>query len=292
MPKVSFCFSTLLSAAILTFCLAAAIQAQSGNAPAISLPSAEPTPQPPSNPTTNDQFLARASGIYFSAIRTGLNGFTCEVHPNWRTLLLSSSKGVSVASNDPRITLAQSVKITLHARLAGGSTVDWNPISGPAHPPDPNSTNILDSLHKGTNQSLLGFMQFWSPFVNGSLIPTVSTGMEITNSEKGHSLHADVNGTAVTELIDDSLVLQRFDVVSPAMIVHITPRFQRTDKGLLVKGFLARLQAPGVQPDQAQEVHVEMEYQNVHDLPIPARINMDVTNSATFNFTLDQCSVN
>lgn len=292
MPKVSFCFSTRLSAAILTFCLAGAIQAQSGNPPAISSSSAGPMSQPPANPTTNDQFLSRASGIYFSAIRAGLNGFTCDVHPNWRTLLLSSSKGVSIASDDPRVTLAQSVKITLHARLAGGSTVDWDPIAGPAHPPEADSTSILDSLHTGTNQSLLGFMQFWSPFVNGSLIPTVSTDLKITNSEKGHSLHADVNGTAVTELIDDSLVLQRFDVVSPAMIVRITPTFQRTDKGLLVKGFLARLQAPGVQPDQAQEVHVEMEYQNVHDLPIPARINMDVTNSATFNFTLDHCSVN
>lgn len=292
MPKVSFSSSTRLSAALLTFCIVGAALARAQNSLTIPSTASESAPQTPPNTSLNDQLLAKASGIYFSAIRTGLNGFTCDVHPNWRTLLLTSSKGASAATDDPRITLAQTVKITLHARLAGGSTIDWNPTSDPAHPLDADSTSILDSLHTGTNQSLLGFMQFWTPFVNGSLIPAVSTGLEITNTEKGHRLRADVNGTTMTEFIDDSLILQHFDVVSPTMIVKITPTFKPTDKGMLVKGFLARFQAPGVQPDQAQEVHVEMEYQNVHDLPIPARINMDVTNSATFNFVLDNCSVN
>jgi len=163
MPKVSFSSSTRLSAALLTFCIVGAALARAQNSLTIPSTASESAPQTPPNTSLNDQLLAKASGIYFSAIRTGLNGFTCDVHPNWRTLLLTSSKGASAATDDPRITLAQTVKITLHARLAGGSTIDWNPTSDPAHPLDADSTSILDSLHTGTNQSLLGFMQFWTP---------------------------------------------------------------------------------------------------------------------------------
>jgi len=240
----------------------------------------------------DDELLARASKLYYSTAKAGLDSFVCEVHPDWHTIFVSASKNVEIAEDDPRIVLLKTVKITLHGRLKGGSTVDWTPPANPDSPIDANTRRMLESMHETTNQSLQGFMQFWTPFVDGSAIPDSAEGLEIEKTEKGHTIRATLSGTSLTESLDDSLILQRFDVVSGGMTAHFAPSFKPTDKGLLVNAFHAHIQAPGVQPDKAQEINVEIEYQSIHGFPIPARINMQVVNSGTFNFVLDACSVN
>jgi hypothetical protein len=274
---------------LLTVCLIAAAAAHAQNPPAS--PTAPSTPA--AKPSANDEFLAKAGKLYYSTAKSGLNGFACAAHPDWHTLFLSASKGAAVAADDPRIVLLQTVKITLHGQLKGGSTLDWNTASNPAKPLDQDSTNMLENMHKATNQTLQGFMQFWAPFVDGSVIPANSEGLEIAQTANGHSIHLDASGTSLTEVFDSSLILQQFDVVvTGGTTVNFTPTYKPTQNGLLVSAFKAHIQPAGVPPGQAQEMQVEIEYQTLGGFPIPAKINMDVVNSGTFNFVLDGCTVN
>jgi len=61
---------------------------------------------------------------------------------------------------------------------------------------------------------------------------------------------------------------------------------------LLVNGFQARIQSPSDPPDQAEQMHVEIDYQTVSGYPIPSRISMEVIGTGKSDFTLDGCKVN
>jgi len=291
MHKLPFAFSARLLVALLTVCMAAAGAAQSPPA-STTQPSTAPASQNPAKPNPNGEFLAKAGKLYYSTSKTGLNGFDCAVHPDWRALLLSAAHGSAVAADDPRIVLLKTVHIKLHARLKGGSALDWNPPSTSETPLDHDSIDLLDHVHQGIDKAMQGFMQFWTPFVNGSIVPSSSDGLEIVETVKGHTIHADANGLSLTEEFDSSMILKHFDVVAGGMTVHIAPAYLHTEQGLLVSGFLAYIQPPGVLVDQATEMHVEVEYQTVTGSLIPARINIDMPSGATLNSVLDDCTVN
>jgi hypothetical protein len=282
-----------LMAALSAICLmTAAATTHAQNPQPSPSTSGQTVSQAASKPSPDDELLASAAKLYYSSAKAGLNNFTCAIHPDWHTVFISANKGATIADDDPRMVLLKSVKITLHARLQGGSTVDWKLPADPGHPLDANLNKALETIHSGTEQTLQGFIQFWTPFIDGSVIPANSEGVVIAKTEKGHRIQANANGTSLDELIDDGLVLREFDVVSGGAIVNFAPSYKSTDQGLLVSGFHAHVQPPGVQPDRAQEMNVEIDYQTLRGFPIPARINVDVVNSATFNFLLDGCSVN
>jgi hypothetical protein len=250
------------------------------------------SPTPAAKPSPNDELLARATKLYYSTAKAGLNSFSCQVHPDWGTLFVSGNKGAPVDPADPRILLLKSVKITLNGKLKGGSTLDWKPAANPDKPLDADSTSMLESMHSATEQTLQGFMQFWTPFMDGSVIPGDAEGLDLTKTAAGHKIHADTNGTSLTEVLDDSLILKEFDVTTNGMVVNFSPSYKPTAQGLLVNAFHAHIQPPGVQPDQAQEMNVAIDYQTIKGFPIPSILKMDVVNTGTFNFQLDGCTVN
>jgi hypothetical protein len=270
-----------------------------GGAYAQSPAAGSAAPAPPAasalgTPTSkaDTEMLAKASQLYYSTAKTGLKSFDCAVHPEWRTLILSAQPGTAVADDDPRILMLKTASITLHGRLSGGSTLGWAAPSDPAKPADKDATETLDQMHKATERTLTGFMQFWSPFVDGSVIPTSADGLEITHTDKGHTLHADQGGTSLTEVLGNDLIMQQFNVVMGGAKINFSPRYKPTDQGLLVNGFLAHIQAPGMDADKAEEMHVEIDYQTLSGFPIPSRINMEVLGQGKFNFVLDGCTVN
>jgi hypothetical protein len=272
-------------------CLAAGASAQTS--PAAAAPAAQSaasTTAPASD--ANAAFLAKASKLYYSTSKAGLKSFDCAVHPEWRTLFLSATPGSPVADDDPKILLLKTVAITLHGRLAGGSSLDWNAPADPAKPIDAESKATLDGMHKASEQTLIGFMQFWVPFVDSSVIPSSTDGIEFTHTDKEVTLHADQGGTSLTEVLGSDMVLQQFNVVTGGAKINFSPRYKPTDQGLLVNAFLAHIQPPSTPADQAVEMHVEIEYQTVSGFTIPSEINVEVVGQGKFNFALDGCSVN
>ncbi|HXR40028.1 MAG TPA: hypothetical protein VN776_13080 [Terracidiphilus sp.] len=253
---------------------------------------ANPSSPAPARPDVNAAFLAKASQLYYSTAKAGLKAFDCAVHPDWRTAVLSAAPGTTVADDDPDILLLKTVKITLHGRLAGGSTLDWNPAAIPAKPLDRQSTDLLDHMHSAADRTLTGFMQFWSPFVDGSVIPATPDGLQITHDAKGHTIHADQEGTSLTEILDNDLVMQQFNVVMGGAKINFSPRYKPTGQSLLVNAFQARIQGPSDPPEQAEQMHVEVDYQTIAGFPIPSRISMEVVGQSKFDATLDGCTVN
>jgi hypothetical protein len=238
----------------------------------------------------DDEMLARANKLYYSTTKAGLDGFDCAVHPDWHTVFVSANKGAAVAADDPRVVLLNGVTITLHGRMKGGSNIEWKP-ARQATPLSQDATNLLNGMQPAVAQIFEGFMQFWTPFVDGSAVPSNSQGLEIIHTEAGTRLHATQGVTSVTEILDSNLVLQHFDTQLAEALIKTNPAYKYTEKGLLVNSFVAFIQPTGVPPEQTQELHVVIDYQTIEGIQIPRRIDASVVNSGVFNFVLDGCTV-
>jgi hypothetical protein len=286
----------LLDAAVLALCLAtASTRAQNPPAPqpSATASASQVTPNPPIAATKeNDELLAKTAKLYYSTGRAGMEGFDCAVHPDWRALFAKANKNIVIAEDDPRIVLLKSVEITLHAHMKGGSTLEWIQAPSPDKPLDDDSTAMLDSMHRATEQTLEGFLQFWTPFIDGSVVPASSEGLGIETSSKGYTFHAEDKGTKLTEVFNNSLTLEEFDVAMGTMAIQFSPSYKATDQGMLVTSFAAHIQAPAKMPGQAEQMRVQVEYQAVDGFPIPARINMEVADTGIFNFDFDGCRAN
>lgn len=261
-----------------------------------SSPGASPTAQnqgPPDSKTpeakANDELLARTARLYYSTRDAGLDGFDCDVHPDWRTLFSSANGGAAIAEDDARLGTLKPVRITVHAHMVGGSTMDWVQAPAPDKPLDADTANMLDQMHRATEQTLQGFLQFWTPFVDGSVVPASSEGLKITRTATDWTIHGEQNGTEVTEIFSNEMVLQHFNVVTSGVSIKFAPSYQPTEKGLLVSRFDAHIEAVGQASAPAQEMHVEVLYATVDGVPIPSKLNIEVVGTGVFNLAMDGC---
>jgi len=252
-------------------------------------------PTPPSAKVANpDALLANAAKLYYSYSRNGngLDGFDCTVHPDWKKIVIVASKGASDASTEQHIQLLNGVKLQLHAHLMGRSTLDWDESSNIGKTLDEDSLTLITGMHQATEQTIQGFLQFWAPFMNGSVVPSSSQGLDITQSARGYKLVAVQGDTSVTERFDPKLVLQEFDVAMSGAAMSFSPSYKATKEGLLVTSFTAHIRPPESASAKSQEMHVSIEYETVDGFSIPARLSMDVVNTGTFDFVFDGCKVN
>ena len=104
-------------------------------------------------------------------------------------------------------------------------------------PQDADSVEMLDHEHEATGKTLQGFLQFWIPFVNGSVIPETSAGIDVEKTETGHTLHAVDGSTTITEVLDSGNILKQFNVEMQGAKIAFNPTYKPTPNGLLVSGF-------------------------------------------------------
>jgi len=237
----------------------------------------------------DDALLNKARTLYYSTAKAGLAGFDCTVHPDWLVTFVKANPGTTISNDDPRLMLLNRVAIVLHANLKNGSaTLDWNP---PTDALTSDQTALVNQMHSASQQSLGGFIQFWTPFVDGSVIPDNSNGLAVTHTASGITFHADANGTSVTEVFSNDLLLEHYDVVMSGTSIKFEPSYKATPQGLLVEHFVANIQKADDPSAPVQQMIVAVQYQTISGFPIPSQLNMEVVGTGVFNVTLSQCTV-
>ena len=241
----------------------------------------QPAPSSPDSTSTqsehglqgndNDILLARAAKLYYSAKSAGLTGFDCTIHPDWLKLIQSSETDTTVTESGESVLLLKSVAINLHARMNGSSVLEWVQPSNASKPLDQASAEMLDQMHKAIDETLMGFMQFWTPFVDGSIVPPDSKGIEIRHSPSGPILLLKQPDAIVMEVFSNEMVLKEFRIVTGGKMIDLTPSYDSTDDGLLVSRFVAHVGPAKASAGEVQEMDVEIYYQTIGDFPIPSR---------------------
>ena len=279
-------FSARRAAALFSLMLAAA--AANAQSPATA-PSGTPSsgPQNPEN-----DWLAKTAKVYFSSSKAGLTGFDCDVHPDWRALFVATTKGKEVAASDAYLAQLNNVKVKMHARMQGGSTVEWLENSSDGHPPSNDMSATIDNLHQTVQQMLEGFMQFWSPFMEVAVVPQKADGLEITHAATVHTIYTKQGTTELTEIFNKDLVLEHFNLMLAGTSIKLSPTFEPTPQGMLVRTFAAEIVPAGSTPQQMQKTMVRVDYQTVNSQTIPGQLNMEISGTGNFNFAFDGCSTN
>jgi hypothetical protein len=252
------------------------------------------TSQPPASDTAqknaDSEWLAKTSRVYFSSAKAGLAGFNCDVHPDWKALFASANKGANVPPDDAYVEQLKKVQVKMHARMLGGSTIEWVASSPEGQPANGNSDATTETLHQTVQQILEGFMQFWSPFMEVSIVPQKTDGIEIAHTPTSHTIHAKQGTTELTEIFNNELVLEHFNVQLAGTSIKLSPSFEPTPQGLRVKTFAAEILPAGAPPTQTQKMLARVDYQTVNDQAIPGQLSIDVSGTGSFNFTFDGCS--
>src|ERR1700760_1603329 len=210
-----------------------------------------------------DALLARAAKLYYSTKSAGLTGFDCAVHPDWSKLFQGTESQINTAGSRESVNLLKSVAIRLHARMNGGSTLEWVQPSNASRPLDQASAETVDQMHKAIEETLTGFMQFWTPFVDGSVVPPNAKGIDIRHSPSGLILLLKQPDATVMEVFSNELVLKEFKVITGGRMIDLKPSYDSVDDGLLVSRFVAHIGPEKDSTKEAQEMDAEIYYQTV-----------------------------
>ena len=275
----------------------------------IALITATLTAQMPSRPATsaasdNDALLAHAAELYYSAVRPApahaiLDSFQCAVHPEWPGLLAavdkssgsSTAQSYTVAPSDPRLELLTPITVSVRTEINGAATLNWNQPSDSGKPLDQASADLLDRVHQTTAQELEGFFRFWITFINGTIIPKTSKGIEVRHSVAGVTLHAEMRDQKLDEIFSPDWTLKEFNVSMGGVSIRFTPTFDSTSEGLLVKTFDAYIQPPATESAQARRMQVALDYQTVNGFQLPSHLDIAVTGAGRVAFIFTGCTV-
>ncbi len=252
----------------------------------VGLPLLFSTLLPAQKTSPDEQWLTHVRSLYTSTVHDGLRGFDCTVRPDWRTLIASANNGTVGAEGERKIVVLTTVRIAMRARMDGKSTIEWKQDDAPADMAD-----MLKQMEDGTRQTLAGFLQFWTPFADASVIPDSSSGVEISKTaDGGHVIHIDDKDTKLTETLDASDVLREYDIKMTDSSVHFTPTFTSTPAGLRVTYILAHIRPDNT--DRDKEMHVSVSYAHLDGFFIPSQLDMTLVGTGIFNFALESCKVN
>jgi hypothetical protein len=247
----------------------------------------------------NDALLAKAATLYYSAAKAtpahgALESFQCAVQPEWPALLSAIDKATGQAPappNDPRLALLTPITVSVHAEINGRSTLDWNQPANTAQPLDADSTEMLDRAHQTVEHALAGFFQFWTPFINGTIIPQSSKGIDVVKTASGVSLRAELRDQKLNEVFSPDMTLKEFNVSMSGVLIRFEPAFDSTPEGLLVKSFDAHIQLPGTPPPPEHRMNVMLDYQTVQGYELPAHLSLDITGTGRAAFDFSGCTV-
>ena len=235
----------------------------------------------------NDAWLTQTARLYYSSAKAGLKGFDCTLRPDWHALYATNGSSMS-ASDQQNIATLNQVGIVLHARMKGGSTMDWNP------PAQLNSdqSSLVGNMHDALNQTIVeGFMQFWTPFIENSVVPESSDGLEMTAiSDGGRKIHAKDSDSEVDETFDSGRILRQYNVVMTSARIEVTPTYSPSAQGMIISHFHAFIH-PADSTAATQEMNVEVQYETIDSFPLPTHLIMEVTGVATLHVALEGCSV-
>jgi hypothetical protein len=240
--------------------------------------------------SADDALLARAAKLYYSTKSAGLTGFDCTVHPDWMKLIESLETQGTVTEGN--VLLLKSTGISLHARMNGGSRLEWIQPSNASKPLDQASAATIDQIHKTIEETLMSFMQFWTPIVDGSMVPLSSANIDIRHSPTGMVLLMRQPGALVMEIFSNDLIIKEFKLITGGKMIDLVPTNDSANEDLLVSHFVAHTGPATVSATDIQETDAEIVYQTIEGFPIPSMLNIEVVGTGTFNFKLDGCRAN
>ena len=245
-------------------------------APAVCTLNAQELPKDKQTP-----LLISARQQVYNLRTSGVKSYTCDVFFDWDDFFTQVA-GKPLPKDDPTMVYLNSLKLVLVNDLSGDASMKFIDAGAP---PEERKDGV-EKLKGSIKQMVGGFVQAWTPTLNGTIIPAEVDSLKKTPD--GYLLTGK-GEESTSETLDSNLHLTGLSVQSKELSSTMQTTFVPSPKGLL----MTEMAGDYREPDATAPTHVVMKttFAPVEGAQLPATLQASVPNVATFKFAFRGCTV-
>ena len=222
--------------------------------------------------------------LYDTPIDRGLQGLQCDVGFNWKQFLEKAING-PVEDSSERLAYLRSIRLSVTDDLNTAGELHW---TAPTTAPDASEESI-NQIRSGMQALWTGFFQSWNGFMTGDLVSIADNRTTVERTATGYRVFTGQNGETAEENYSGDLTLQSLHVSTPMLDSLLTPTFEVTPRGRLITGWSSLVKQPPTSPGTS--IMTSVHYAPVNGFQLPSELLIDVAGTASFDFTLNNCTV-
>jgi hypothetical protein len=226
--------------------------------------------------------LLAAKARYYNLQSIGVKGFGCDVDVDWNSLFASAA-GKEPAADDPMMKYLQAARLSFTNDLRGKGKVEWA-LKGV--PPE-GKEKAADELRSSLKQTLEGFLQAWTPFLNGDVIPQSPKTLKATPT--GYVIDDGKENDVSEEVLDKDMTVKHLTAKTEALVVEMDSTFTSSPSGLLLTQMDATYQQPPTNPPTP--LVMKTTFEPVDNFQLPATLTVIIPNVVTFKMRFTGCTV-
>jgi hypothetical protein len=231
------------------------------------VPGAAGFQQPDKQQAEKQKLLKEARSAYYSLKDEGMQGFRCDMTPNWAALLEEQRKA-NPEGIDKAIERLKGIHFSVEVDSEGNAKVQHTEAAAD----NPEMAQGLSQVYRGMEQMTTGFFQTWAVFVVRPALPEAGTEFDLESGPQSHHITYNEGPTKVAVTMNRQLAITAVKVQAEGFDSMVRPQFASTGKGYLLTGYDAEYQ--GASGGDRTNLQVKIDNQKVSGLQIPQKLNL------------------
>jgi hypothetical protein len=219
---------------------------------------------------------------YYNLQAHGVKSYACDVDFDWGAFFKAVS-GKTPNPADPTQVYLNSSHLHFVSDLDGPYQLAWGKGNGM---PD-GKESAIQAMHDTMQQMIVGFLQAWTPSLNGNLYPVEVQSMKRTAT--GYELRQVTPQRTMIEQVNSSMLLESIDEQANGTENKMDVTFSGSPGARLLTSVGGDYrQSPG---GSAISILMKTAFQTVDGVQIPASLTASVPGIAAFDFNFKGCTV-
>ena len=212
--------------------------------------------------------LTQARQVYYNLRTHGMEGFRCDLTPDWENLLQDERK-TDPAKVDSAIQTLNQVHFVGSLGADGKFRITHNELTGQSR----EMNDALAQIYGGMQQMASGFYDTWQLFTVAIPLPEVESKYRLQTVGPLYLLSYKEGDAAVATTMTKDFAISEMSVDTPAFHSAIHPTFTKTGSGLLLSGYDAVYEAPG-KPEESTHLNVLIDHQEVSGVMMLQKLDL------------------
>jgi len=231
------------------------------------------------------EIVSQARQSYYNLTNTGLDGFRCQVQPDFDTTFKALKAAPIV--QDQVLPILRKTRFELLVGPNGASTVSHQ---SELPPPNEDVAGRVRNATTGTEQILTGFMETWSQFmINSTPLPDADGDYQLEDLGNKYRITSKQPSADAIILMDRDYEIAELKVTTPELAGTIWPKFSRIKDQFILVSYVYRAES-----ENPQELSVKIEYGDVEGFKLPSKVTATMklpSGAVDFLLTFASCQV-
>jgi hypothetical protein len=212
-------------------------------------------------PPDKKEILRQARTAYYSLADQGMNGFECEVTPDWPALLANERK-TNPEGADAAVQKLSQLRFHIALGPDGKVVLTHSDLQGESQ----QMNDALKQIYSGMEQMASGFFDTWKLFVLNPPFPAVNSQYNLEPQGTQYLLSYKEDAADVATTMGTDFAISRLKVTTPEFDSAIWPKFTRIGSGFLMTSYEASYVSQ--KAEETTQLKVQIDYQEVSGLQL------------------------